>query len=569
MSVLTRSLLYLRATGSCFLDTSNLDGEANLKVREALRVTHRLLASRLAGEPDATDATDHLRPPRFLVQCEEPDQDLYRFAGNLTLEGRMHSLSDKQFLPRGSMLMNRRGALALVVYTGHEAKIMKNARPSRYKLSRVDTLTSRTVVVVFALQMLLCAVAAVGSVVQTSTAHNNVSHYWSVHQSDFTTHSRAVGTAVVFLSFVVLLNTLIPISLDITVELVKTAHARFISWDAQMRDPRTGAGAIANTSSLTDELGQVKFIFTDKTGTLTQNQMAFRKCSVGGNMYGILPTSATASSPNLSAYNSRLSSGGALSSAKPGPREDANAALALTSVASRAELGENQSPALQAVSRNSTGSFNSATPIAGANAVPELRSECVFRGILRNLEARESRLALAMALCYTVVRERVDVSDSSFKGADASVTNAAGAVASGEVKYNADSPDECALVKGAEAMGVKLLARVGAQLLVSATEESRERGGAHLKTTTYTLGFEVLRVLLFSSDRKRMSVVLRDEAGRVWLLCKGADSVTIERCEAFVSPKAETMAHVDHFASEGFRTLLFAERELVGRGGYM
>lgn len=540
--------------GSCFLDTSNLDGEANLKAREALYVTQRLLAARLTGEQDAAE---NVRPPRFLVQCEEPDQDLYRFAGNLTLEGRMHSLSEKQFLPRGSTLMNTRGALALVVYTGHETKVMKNARPSRHKLSRVDTLTSRTVVAVFALQMLLCAAAAVGSVVQTSVVPDNMTH---MGLSGSTTHSRAVTTLLVFLTFVVLMNTLIPISLVITVEIVKTAHARFISWDVQMRDPRTGAGAIANTSSLTDELGQVKFIFTDKTGTLTQNQMAFRKCSVGGSMYGVSHASATASVSSMQAYNARLSSGGALRS-KQRQQDEATSTLALASVGSRVSLRENQSPP-NVVSHNSTGSFNSGSPIAAEAA--ELRSVCVFRGILRNLEARESRLALAMALCHTVVCERADThTNDSFSGLDASLVGAAGISIAGEIKYNADSPDEVALVKGAEFMGVRLLSRVGSQLLVAVTEESRERGGAHLKTTTYTLGFEVMRVVHFSSDRKRMSVVLRDERGRVRLVCKGADSVIIERCEAFTSPKAETMAHVDQFAAEGFRTLLFAERELV------
>jgi magnesium-transporting ATPase (P-type) len=511
------------------------------------------MVDRITGEQDAAE---HTRPPRFLVQCEEPDQDLYRFAGNLTLEGRMYSLSEKQFLPRGSTLMNTRDALALVVYTGHETKVMKNARPSRHKLSRVDTLTSRTVVAVFALQMLLCAAAAIGSVVQTSMVPDNMTH---MGLSGSTAHSRATTTLLIFLSFVVLMNTLIPISLVITVEIVKTAHARFISWDAQMRDPLTGAGAIANTSSLTDELGQVKFIFTDKTGTLTQNQMAFRKCSVGGKMYGVVQVLATASASNLQASNARLSSGGALRS-KQRQQDEANT-LALASVGSRVSLGENHSPP-NVVSHNSTGSFNLGSPIGAGT--PELRSVCVFRGILRNLEARESRLALAMALCHTVVCERGDVSAStSFSGLDASLVGAAGVSGSVEIKYNADSPDEVALVKGAEPMGVRLLSRVGSQLLVAVTEELRERGGAHLKTTTYTLAFEVLRVVHFSSDRKRMSVVLRDEGGRVRLVCKGADSVIIERCEAFTSPKAETMAHVDHFAAEGFRTLLFAERELV------
>lgn len=542
---------HVTTTGSCFLDTSNLDGEANLKARKALESTQQIFSPLIDGVATAA-------APRFFVQCEEPDQDLYRFAGNLSLDGKMHSLSDKQFLPRGSTLMNTRGALALVVYTGHETKVMKNARPSRHKLSRVETITSRTVVAVFVLQMSLCAVGAICNVIYLSAgASNNMSAY----AADFTPasslkHVQVLSAVIVFLSYVVLMNTLIPISLVITVELVKTVHARFIAWDAEMRNPRTGAGAIANTFSLTDELGQVRFIFTDKTGTLTQNQMEFRKCSVGGNMYGVLQQQQP-----LAAPQGRHGSNGSVVNPRTGSREDLAANLALTSVASRASIVD--PPLARPPSRQSTASFNSATPVVQAvgSSVPELRSICAFRSILQNLDARESRLALAMALCHTVVCERVGAINSSSLGVLGLHETPPTIGVGGEVRYNADSPDECALVCGAEVMGVKLLAREGSQLLVSVTEESR--GGTHLKTTTYTLAFEVLRVLHFSSDRKRMSVILRDESGRVRLVCKGADSVILDRCEAFASPRVETMAHVDHFASEGFRILLFAERELV------
>lgn len=478
----------MTTTGSCFIDTSNLDGEANLKTRESLAATRKF-----AFGPSDREKV------QYFVKCEEPDQDLYRFAGNLSIDGRMHSLSEKQFVLRGSTLMNTKWATLLIVYTGHETKLMKNARPSHHKLSRVEVLTSKTVVVVFGLQMTLCVTAAVFYSLLYDTLDSR-SHLFGL------ANGRTLDSVLVFLSFVVLMNTLIPISLVVTVEIVKTVHARFISWDAGMRNTH-GHGAIANTSSLTDELGQVQYIFTDKTGTLTMNQMVFRKCSVGGHTY-----------------------------CTPDKRDSATttATATLLSIAAL-DLSDSRSAALSSASKllqydGSAGSTFS-----------EPRTICSFRSFLRNLEVSESRLALAMALCHTVVCEQ----DTD----------------KGTVDYNADSPDECALVRGAEAMGVKLLGRNGAQVVVSVTEETRDR--SHLKTTTYTLSFEVLRVLHFSSDRKRMSVIVRDELGRVKLLCKGADSVILDRCDSFLSSCAETMAHVDQFAGEGFRILLFAERLLV------
>ncbi|POM64956.1 P-type ATPase (P-ATPase) Superfamily [Phytophthora palmivora] len=250
--------------GSCFIDTSNLDGEANLKSRESLRVTSKLVFDKTSREKE-----------KYFIKCEQPDQDLYRFAGNLSVESKMYSLSGKQFLPRGSSLMNTKWVMMLVVYTGHDTKIMKNARAAHHKLSHLETRMNRTVVFVFFIQVLLCAIAA-------CVHHFRFNSILLQQVGD--DHGSSLESVLLFLSFVVLMNTLIPISLVVTVEIIKTVHAKFITWDNKMRSSN-GEGAMANTSSLTDELGQVKYIFTDKTGTLTQNQMVFRKCSVGGGIY--------------------------------------------------------------------------------------------------------------------------------------------------------------------------------------------------------------------------------------------------------------------------------------------
>lgn len=367
---------------------------------------------------------------------------------------------------------------------GHDTKVMKNARAAHHKLSHLETRMSRTVVFVFFIQVLLCAIAAC------------VHHFYfnsSVLQHVGDDHSASQKSVLLFLSFVVLMNTLIPISLVVTVEIIKTVHAKFITWDSKMRNTN-GEGAMANTSTLTDELGQVKYIFTDKTGTLTQNQMVFRKCSVGGGVY-------------VAKQKRSLLSG--------------------VSISSLDALG--------------TGSIRPTTFHRDDAQPNEPLTVSYFRRLLKNLDSRESHFALAMSLCHTVVCEY----DRS----------------TGALSYNSDSPDECALVRGAESMGVRLLERCGQKLYVAITEEDRH--GSHVKTVTYTLTFQILRVVHFSSDRKRMTIIVRDENGGIKLFCKGADSVILERCDHFMSNKDETMAHVTQFAEEGYRILLFAERDLV------
>lgn len=363
---------------------------------------------------------------------------------------------------------------------------MKNARDAHRKLSHVELMMSKAVVVIFILEIVLCAISAIVHHTHFSPGKETKMPY--LLESD----AKLLGPLLLFLSYIVLMNTLIPISLVVTVEIIKGIHAKFITWDDKMRNCN-GEGAIANTSSLTDELGQVKYIFTDKTGTLTQNQMEFRKCSVDGLIY--ISTDKKEQQPRAVS----------ISSLDVTPREG--------------------SP-----SSKDTG-------LSGG----EYRSVTCFRNFLRNVDSKESKLALAMATCHTVVCEND--------------------LATGDVKYNSDSPDECALVRGAVSMGVKLLGRNGQHLYLSLTEEGREK--SYLKMVTYTLSCEVLRTLHFTSDRKRMSVIIRDSERRIKLICKGADSVILDRCEHFLSPKTATMDHVTQFAVEGYRILLFAERSLV------
>lgn len=69
-------------------------------------------------------------------------------------------------------------------------------------------------------------------------------------------------------------------------EILRLGHSYFINWDLKMYHGQTDTAAQARTSTLNEELGQVEFIFSDKTGTLTQNIMVFRKCSINGKPFG-------------------------------------------------------------------------------------------------------------------------------------------------------------------------------------------------------------------------------------------------------------------------------------------
>jgi phospholipid-translocating P-type ATPase (flippase) len=469
--------------GSCFLDTTNLDGEANLKSHHALRCTLNL------------DILEQNKL-KYFIQCEQPDHDLYKFSGTINIDSKLHSLNEKQFLLRGSTLMNTKWIKMLIVYTGHETKIMQNARDPHHKMSHVEKHMSKTVLTVFLIQIVLSVIGAICHHAQNSK--KMLASYLSLYLEQ--KNSDVFQGILTFLTYIVLLNTLIPISLVVSVEVIKQVHARFINWDEQMRIEGTNEGAIANTSSLTDELGQVKYIFTDKTGTLTQNQMEFRKCSVNGTIY-------------LGENNKRFSSTRRFSI-----------------------------PKMIQLELNKRNSFHNSS--MEENKV-NVKSFLYFRGLLSNIESKERKLALAMALCHTVICEKQEKNDE---------------IEQQEVQYNSDSPDECALVRGAAQMGMKLIARDKQVVTLWINEVKAEKGT--IKNVSYTCTYEILRVFHFSSDRKRMSVIVRDGENHLKLITKGADTVIFERCEDFASPRKVTMEHVNQFAIEGFRTLLYAERSI-------
>ncbi|XP_011147938.1 probable phospholipid-transporting ATPase IA isoform X5 [Harpegnathos saltator] len=253
-----------------FIETANLDGETNLKIRQAHPDTANLLD------------TAELMNFRANVQCEPPNRHLYEFHGVLRETNKQSvALGPDQLLLRGAMLRNTRWVFGVVIYTGHDTKLMQNnTATAPLKRSTLDRLINTQILMLFFILLLLCILSAIFNVVWTNANKHGL---WYLGLKEEMTKNFAFN----LLTFIILFNNLIPISLQVTLEVVRYVQATFINMDIEMYHAETDTPAMARTSNLNEELGMVNYVFTDKTGTLTKNVMEFKRCSVGGKMYDL------------------------------------------------------------------------------------------------------------------------------------------------------------------------------------------------------------------------------------------------------------------------------------------
>uniref|UniRef100_A0A8C5B0P3 Phospholipid-transporting ATPase n=1 Tax=Gadus morhua TaxID=8049 RepID=A0A8C5B0P3_GADMO len=243
-----------RDDGTCFVTTASLDGESSHKVStqwDTTRTSHTLF---LYG--DASRSTHRWSRP----------------------------LGSENLLLRGATLKNTAYIYAVAIYTGMETKMALNYQTKTQKRSAVEKSMNAYLVVYLCI---LIGKAFINTVLKyVWQADPNQDEPWYNNRTDAEKERHIVIRAFTdFLAYMVLFNYIIPVSMYVTVEMQKFLGSYFIMWDDDMYDKELGESAVVNTSDLNEELGQVEYVFTDKTGTLTENNMEFIECCVDGHVY--------------------------------------------------------------------------------------------------------------------------------------------------------------------------------------------------------------------------------------------------------------------------------------------
>ncbi|XP_029648021.1 probable phospholipid-transporting ATPase IF [Octopus sinensis] len=437
--------------GSCYVTTANLDGETNLKTFTS------------ATETKSYQSVEQLKDLNATITCKQPLVELYNFVGYLSLKENENEeteipLGTQNLLLRGARLRNTPFIYGCAVYTGQQTKMALNSKFKSAKVSVVERTMNAY------LKFFLCLL-----VIEVGVCTGL--HYWFAMNMDMTSywyldaHAPITASKVVedFLAFLVILNYTIPISLYVTIEVQKFIGSKFFAWDLSMYDEDRNLAAKPNTSDLNEELGQVEYLFTDKTGTLTQNSMKFQQCIIGDKCY--------------IDFKDQLCEKPEVHEVDPEPVKD---------------------------------------------ITQEIKD---FFEVL--------------ALCHTV---RVDY--SRFK----SITTGRHYSVSGiEYCYQASSPDEKAFLDACRKY----------EVVFHGTYESKLRVSFQGDMMQYIL----LDCFDFDSDRKRMSVVVKNDKDEIYLLCKGAECAIMDRIVS--GHKCLISQQINYYAKLGLRTLVIARKQLT------
>ncbi|CAG9864504.1 unnamed protein product [Phyllotreta striolata] len=599
--VVPADILLLRSSdhsGLCYIDTGHLDGETNLKQRQVAR--------------GFVEKQGNFEPSKFRskIEVESPTTKIYRFHGAIVHpDGSRVPIGTDNLLLRECLIKNTDFVEGIVVYAGHETKAMLNNGGPRYKRSSVEKQMNQDVIWCVFILIFMCVIGAVGC------------KLWLTYYQDLPPpfqegDSSGKEAFLAFWTFIIILQIMIPLSLYVTLEMCKIIQVYHIHNNADLYDPVNDKRTECRALNITEELGQVQYIFSDKTGTLTENRMIFRRCAIAGVDYehSLLDESShNDKSTNLSvavnprllgdwqmngAYSEELFSSRTIHSDRiqefllllalcntvvcsNHPHHDfmnASGIIEDTNIYDKSDQNssENSSTTTTQSSFSNNDKYARLEESRSVTPSPPLTTYS-FDNNKRNphvptlspIDSIESSPTCDLTEIPDAVKiarpKLLNIPSKGFPKRCSNLTDEQKAKLSTATPsphdakpiFEAESPDELALVDAAYNYGVRLTKRTPTSVSV----ETSDAGRMH---------FEILNVLPFDSVRKRMSIVVRHpQTKQIILFTKGADSTILPQLTPVEDDSEQkvvinkTQQHINNYSKEGLRILVMAKRTLA------
>ena len=274
--------------GICYVETSSLDGEKTLKLKVANKYTQGFVSDDIQN---SKNIEKNIQNGKYyfsgIIKINTPNVDLNYLNGSMHVffnkeEKEIEQeivLSNNEFLLKGSVLKNTNWIIGIVVYTGMNNKIILNSKKPRLKMSKVETNLNYYLLFIFIFLIICCAECSIFHHYQYNKNKKFYDNFVFIENSPNT------ESFLIFFTYFLLLNTMIPISLIVSTEIIKIIQGIFISWDIYLYSKWRHCFCGAKSVSIIEELGNVNFIFSDKTGTLTKNQLQFKYCIIENKFY--------------------------------------------------------------------------------------------------------------------------------------------------------------------------------------------------------------------------------------------------------------------------------------------
>ena len=259
--------------GKCCIETANLDGETNLKERFAPKQTQQF-------------REDQFSSIRVIIKCSPPNPRLYEFDSTLFINDTSSQgigINEQQLIQHGVTLKNVNQIYGLVCYTGKQTKLGLNSQPPPIKWTQIEKLINKVSICIFIAQVILAIIS--GSVGNWKKSELEKTEHYLRLEDDKPIADGALWL-IMYIRCYLLTSIMIPVSLKVTIDICKYVYATWIRNDKKIYDEKRGQRALVNNTSVIEDLGQIEYIFTDKTGTLTENEMKLKKLAVGTKYYG-------------------------------------------------------------------------------------------------------------------------------------------------------------------------------------------------------------------------------------------------------------------------------------------